>query len=313
MKYRYKMQKPVIFGLKSLELTKEEIIFFKKAVPIGFILFARNIKDKIQLKKLTDSLKDLCGEDIFILIDQEGGRVQRMTEPNWPKYPSGEYFANLYLKDPDLARKECYNNFTNLTNDLKKVGINTNCTPILDITFNNTHDIIKCRSFGQNAQQIADLGKVVSNAHIDNGIFPIIKHIPGHGRALSDSHLELPIIDVSLEELQKTDFIPFKELSDLKFAMTAHILYSQIDDKNPATMSKKMIDLIRNDIGFKNIIMTDDLSMKALRGSFSEKTAKSLAAGCDLILHCNGDMKEMLEINDSLDYIDDQTLIKLLE
>jgi beta-N-acetylhexosaminidase len=306
------MKKPVIFGLKSLELNQEEINFFKKVMPVGFILFARNIKDKKQVKNLTDSLKEICGENIFILIDQEGGRVQRMTEPNWKKYPSGEYFANLYLEDPDLARKKCYENFTELTNDLKEVGINTNCTPILDINFKDTHEIIKSRAFGTNPEKIADLGKVIAKTHLDNGLFPIIKHIPGHGRSLADSHLELPVIDVSLEELQKTDFIPFKELSDIKFAMTAHILYSQIDDQNPATMSKKMIDIIRNDIGFKNIIMTDDLSMKALQGSFTEKTEKSLIAGCDLILHCNGDIKEMIEINNSLDYIGDELLIKLM-
>jgi len=306
------MKKPVIFGLKSLELNQEEINFFKKVMPVGFILFARNIKDKKQVKNLTDSLKEICGENIFILIDQEGGRVQRMTEPNWKKYPSGEYFANLYLEDPDLARKKCYENFTELTNDLKEVVINTNCTPILDINFKDTHEIIKSRAFGTNPEKIADLGKVIAKTHLDNGLFPIIKHIPGHGRSLADSHLELPVIDVSLEELQKTDFIPFKELSDIKFAMTAHILYSQIDDQNPATMSKKMIDIIRNDIGFKNIIMTDDLSMKALQGSFTEKTEKSLIAGCDLILHCNGDIKEMIEINNSLDYIGDELLIKLM-
>ena len=306
------MKKPVIFGLKSLELNQEEINFFKKVMPVGFILFARNIKDKKQVKNLTDSLKEICGENIFILIDQEGGRVQRMTEPNWKKYPSGEYFANLYLEDPDLARKKCYENFTELTNDLKEVGINTNCTPILDINFKDTHEIIKSRAFGTNPEKIADLVKVIAKTHLDNGLFPIIKHIPGHGRSLADSHLELPVIDVSLEELQKTDFIPFKELSDIKFAMTAHILYSQIDDQNPATMSKKMIDIIRNDIGFKNIIMTDDLSMKALQGSFTEKTEKSLIAGCDLILHCNGDIKEMIEINNSLDYIGDELLIKLM-
>lgn len=302
------MKKPVIFGLKSLELSNEEIIFFKKIMPVGFILFARNIDNKTQLKKLTNSLKDLCGRDVFILIDQEGGRVQRMTEPNWPKYPPGQYFANLYSEDPNLACKKCYENFINLTNDLKEVGINTNCAPILDINFRDTHEVIKCRTLGQNANQIADLARIVANAHIDNGLFPIIKHIPGHGRALSDSHLELPRVNVSLEELQKTDFLPFRELSDLKFAMTAHILYSAIDDQNPATMSKKMLDIIRYDIGFKNIIMTDDLSMKALKGSFTQKTKKSLEAGCDLILHCNGNMKEMMEINDSLSYCDDKLL-----
>ena len=158
-------------------------------MPVGFILFARNIKDKKQVKNLTDSLKEICGENIFILIDQEGGRVQRMTEPNWKKYPSGEYFANLYLEDPDLARKKCYENFTELTNDLKEVGINTNCTPILDINFKDTHEIIKSRAFGTNPEKIADLGKVIAKTHLDNGLFPIIKHIPGHGRSLADSHL----------------------------------------------------------------------------------------------------------------------------
>jgi beta-N-acetylhexosaminidase len=305
------MKKSVIFGISSTELSREEDIFFKKIHPAGFILFSRNIKDKNQVKKLTNDLKNLCGDDIFILIDQEGGKVQRLTEPNWPIYPPGQYFADLYLKNPDLAKKECYDNFFQIAQDLKEIGINTNCTPILDINFKNTHKIIKNRSFGQNSHQIIDLARQICNSHLDNDIFPVIKHIPGHGRALCDSHLKLPIIDISLSELQKTDFMPFKNLSDIKFAMTAHILYPQIDKNYPVTLSKKIIEIIRENIGFKNIIMTDDLSMKALSGSFLEKTKKSIDAGCDLILHCNGNMKEMTEINDSLKYISDNLLEKL--
>ena len=160
------MKKSVIFGLTSLELNFEEITFFKKVMPVGFILFARNIRDKKQVKKLTDSLKDLCGQNIFILIDQEGGRVQRMSEPNWKKYPSGEYFANLYLENPDLARKKCYENFTDLSNDLKEVGINSNCTPILDINFEDTHDVVKCRSFGKNSKQISQTSVKLFLMHI---------------------------------------------------------------------------------------------------------------------------------------------------
>lgn len=294
------IKKPVIFGLESYALNSSEKEFFKEVGPVGFILFSRNIKDKTQLKKLTDSLRELMQGEILILIDQEGGRVQRMTQPNWPKYPTGKYFSDLYDRDITLAKKELFDNFVNIAKDLKEVGINVNCAPVLDILTTKTHDVIGNRAYGTNAKKVSDLGQIVCEALLSQDVYPVIKHIPGHGLGSCDSHLELPIVDESLEYLKNNDFLPFKNLNSQKFAMTAHIRYSNIDDLNPATMSKKAINIIREDIGFKNILMSDDLSMKALTGSFYEKTLKTLEAGCDLILHCNGNMAEMKEINTAL-------------
>ncbi len=304
------LKKPVIYGIKGLELSDEEKVFFKENGCVGFILFARNIKDKDQLKKLNDSLKELMEGDVLILIDQEGGRVARMTEPHWSKYPSGKYFADKYLVDKDLAQKEIYDNFTNIAKDLVEVGINVDCAPLLDVSCEITHDVIGDRAYGDNVKQITDLAKQVCKGLLDNEVYPVIKHIPGHGRGACDSHLELPKVDASLNDLREIDFAVFKNFTEQKFAMTAHILYDAIDDKDCATNSKKVIDLIRNEIGFKNILMTDDLSMKALKGSFSDRAKNALDAGCDLILHCNGDMDEMKQINSGLGNISDELLNK---
>jgi beta-N-acetylhexosaminidase len=306
-----KIFKPVIYGLSSTALSDEEKYFFAKNGPLGFIIFSRNIANKIQLKKLTDSLKETMEGEVLILVDQEGGRVARLRGDDWQNYPSAEHFANIYLQDQKLAKEELFKNFTAIAKDLTEVGINVDCAPVLDILTPKTHQVIGDRAYGSNPDQVSQLAKIICEALTQNNIYPVIKHIPGHGRASSDSHLELPIVDASLAELEKSDFIPFKNLSDAKFAMTAHILYSKIDDKNPATSSHKMIELIRNHIGFKNILMSDDISMKALKGSNQEKTTAILSAGCDLILHCNGIMKEMLEINSVLPDFSDDFLTKL--
>ena len=305
------IKKPVIYGFSGLELTDEEKYFFQESGPSGFILFSRNIKDKAQVKKLTNSLRELMDGEILILVDQEGGRVARLKGGEWPEYPAAEHFANLYLEDKIKAKKACYENTRLIAKDLIEVGINVDCAPVLDIRNDKTHQVIGNRAFGSDPHQIADLAREICNAFLDNGVYPVIKHIPGHGRATSDSHLELPIVDSSLEELEKYDFVPFVELSDMKFAMTAHILYSKIDDKLPATISKKMINLIRNKIGFKNILMSDDLSMKALPGSFAYRTKATIEAGCDMVLHCNGLMSEMQEIDYNLPEITDRFLDKL--
>jgi beta-N-acetylhexosaminidase len=306
-----KIFKPVIYGLSSTSLSDEEKYFFAKNGPFGFIIFARNIKNKIQLKKLTDSLREIMEGEVLILVDQEGGRVARLKGDDWPTYPSSEHFANIYLQDPKLAKEELFKNFIAIAKDLTEVGINVDCAPVLDILTPKTHQVIGNRAYGNNPDQVSELAKITCEALLQNNVYPVIKHIPGHGRASSDSHLELPVVDASLAELEKFDFIPFKNLSDTKFAMTAHILYSKIDDKNPATSSHKMIEIIRNQIGFKNILMSDDISMKALKGSNQEKTKAILSAGCDLILHCNGIMKEMLEINSVLPNFSDDFLTKL--
>ena len=307
------IKKPVIFGFSSLELTNQEKSFFKKSGPIGFILFKRNIENKNQVKKLTDSLKNLMGGEILILIDQEGGRVQRLKGTDFPDYPAAKKFADLYKTDPQKAKNEAYKNYCQLAKDLKELGINTNCAPLLDILTPETHDIIGDRAFASNSEQVTDLAKITCQAFLENQILPVIKHIPGHGRATSDSHLELPIVDATLEELEKTDFTPFRELSDMKLAMSAHILYKKIDAKLPATISQKVIKIIRENIGFKNILMSDDISMKALSDDIGKNSKLALKAGCDLILHCNGKMDEMKKIAKNLPKTSDYLMNKFLQ
>lgn len=304
--------KPVIYGISGQVLTDEEKYFFSKNGALGFIVFARNIKDKDQLKKLTDSLRELMGGEVLILVDQEGGRVARLKAPIWKTYPAAQHFAEIYQQNQDLAKKALYQNFQEIAQDLSEVGINVDCAPVLDILTPKTHQVIGDRAYGSNAAQVCDLAEEVCKGLLSKNVYPVIKHIPGHGRGTSDSHLELPTVDCSLEELRKTDFLPFQYLRDQKFAMTAHILYKAIDSKNCATTSKTAIDLIRGEIGFKNILMSDDLSMKALGGSFVERTTKILDAGCDIILHCNGNMQEMLEINSALPNLNDNLRNKLI-
>lgn len=301
-----KVSKPVIYGVSGTVLTDEEKYFFSKNGALGFIFFARNIVDKTQLKNLTNSLREVMDGEVLMLIDQEGGRVARLKPPHWKEYPAGQYFADLYRADRELAKKSLFENFAAIARDLVEVGINVDCAPVLDILTEKTHEIIGNRAYGTTPDQVSELGRKVCEGLLSQGVFPVIKHIPGHGRGTSDSHLELPRVDASLEELRTTDFIPFKNLRDQKFAMTAHILYSAIDEKNCATISPKAIKLIREEIGFKNILMSDDVSMKALCNSFSDKTKSILEAGCDLVLHCNGNMQEMQEINSALPNLSDE-------
>jgi beta-N-acetylhexosaminidase len=308
-----KLFKPVIYGLKGTSLNDDEKYFFSKNSCIGFILFSRNIVDKIQLKKLTDSLRELMEGEVLILIDQEGGRVARLAPPNWNAYPAGKYFADLYQQNPQNAKQKLFENYAQIARDLVEVGINVNCAPVLDVLNPKTHKVIGDRAFGENPHQVADLGIEVCNGLLSCGVYPVIKHIPGHGRGACDSHLELPIVDASLQELREVDFAPFKALNSQKFAMTAHILYNAIDKNNCATISKNAIDLIRREIGFENILMSDDVSMKALTQSFAVKTKAIIEAGCDLVLHCNGEMNEMLEINSALPNLNENFLEKFVK
>lgn len=308
-----KLFKPVIYGIKGTSLNDDEKYFFSKNSCLGFILFSRNIVDKIQLKKLTDSLRELMEGEVLILIDQEGGRVARLAPPIWNAYPAGKYFADLYQQNPQIAKQKLFENYAQIARDLVEVGINVDCAPVLDVLNPKTHKVIGDRAFGENPHQVADLGIEVCNGLLSCGVYPVIKHIPGHGRGACDSHLELPIVDATLQELREVDFAPFKALNSQKFAMTAHILYSAIDKNNCATISKNAIDLIRHEIGFENILMSDDISMKALNQSFAFKTKAILEAGCDLVLHCNGEMTEMLEINSALPNFNENFLEKFIK
>ena len=288
----------VIYGYEGLIPTEAELAFFKDVNPLGFILFARNIDNPEQVKRAVKALKACVGWECPILIDQEGGRVARLKPPHWGKYPAVKTFADIYTKNgKDEAKEAVYYNYRLLGEELYELGINVDCAPVMDLLVEGAHDIIGDRSFGSDPKQVAELAIENAKGLIDSGVLPIIKHIPGHGRALVDSHEDLPTVDTSLEVLQQTDFASFKYVADKPWwAMTAHIVYNAVDDKLPATQSPKMIKLIRDDIGFDGFLISDDLSMKALKGTFKEKAEKSLDAGCDAVLHCNGNMEEMLDV-----------------
>lgn len=289
--------KPIIFGCEGPELSKKERDFFAREKPAGFILFARNIEDKKQVSRLTADLKRAVGRHkVPVLIDQEGGRVQRMSEPYWRKYPEMKVFGDMALKDPTLAASALRLNCRLIADDLRRVGVNVNCLPLLDVMHDEADPIIGDRAFSKDVNLVTALGRITVDALQEGGILPVIKHLPGHGRALVDSHLELPVVDTPAAELEAEDYAPFKSLKDAPFGMTAHIVYSDLDDK-PATLSKLVISrAIRMKIGFSGLLMTDDLSMKALSGDLGDLAEASLKAGCDLVLHCNGKMNEMKTI-----------------
>jgi beta-N-acetylhexosaminidase len=284
-----------ILGCSGPRLTREEAAFFQAVRPWGFILFARNIESPDQVRGLVLSLRDAVGRaDAPILIDQEGGRVQRLSPPHWRRYPPGRAYGDLAGNDPLLRREITRLGSRLVAHDLAALGINVDCVPVLDVPDPAGHEIIGDRAYGQTPDQVALLGRAAAEGLIAGGVLPIIKHIPGHGRAKADSHLELPVVDTPWDELDARDFAPFKACSDMPMAMTAHVIYSAVDRKRPATTSKKVIKrVIREAIGFDGLVMSDDLSMKALQGSFAERAEASLAAGCDVVLHCNGDMGEM--------------------
>ena len=266
--------------------------------PAGFILFARNCLNPNQLKNLISELKITVHDgDVLLLIDQEGGRVARLGPPNWPKRPAASIFARLAEENVALACEALDLNARLMAQDLRALGINVNCAPVLDIFQRESDPIIGDRSFGHNVEQVSVLGKVFCKSLLKGGILPVIKHIPGHGRAIVDSHKAMPLVDTPWNELSNSDFVPFKNLSDMPFAMTAHILYRDIDPKNLVTVSVKVIEeVIRKEILFEGFLITDDLSMNALEGTLTERTRSSLSAGCDAVLHCNGKMEEMIEI-----------------
>ncbi len=289
--------KPVIFGMSGLSLTDDEKSFFQESDPAGYIVFARNIESREQLRALTDDLRDLHGrKDLAILIDQEGGRVQRMTEPVWPKFPSGEIFDKAYAVAPATAIEAARLNAQALAENLREVGITVNCLPLLDVRQPDTVAAIGDRAMGSDPMQVAALGRAVIDGQQRSGVVSVIKHMPGHGRAVVDSHMELPRVTASMEELE-TDIQPFKSLSTTPMGMTAHIVYPVWDALHCASMSPKIIDeIIRGQIGFDGLLLSDDLDMKALKGEVPERARDVVAAGCDIALNCWGRMDEMAGI-----------------
>jgi beta-N-acetylhexosaminidase len=294
--------KPVIFGLAGLSLTDNEKALFRASDPAGYILFKRNLESREQLRALTDALKDISGRDALpILIDQEGGRVQRMQAPVWPKFPAaGEPFGLLYEVAPMSAIEAARANAEALALTLSEVGITVNCLPLLDVRQPGANDIIGDRSFGSDPVRVAALGDAVLQGLAAGGCAGIVKHMPGHGRAVVDSHLELPFVTASAEELE-TDLRPFIKLNQAAMAMTAHVVYEAWDRERCATLSPTVInDIIRTRIGFDGLLMTDDIDMKALSGTAGDKASAAVAAGCDVVLDCWGRFDEMVQIVEAL-------------
>ncbi|MEZ5757228.1 MAG: beta-N-acetylhexosaminidase [Emcibacteraceae bacterium] len=285
---------PVITDVEGLEIRAEERALFKEFRPYGFILFQRNCDNPDQVKKLTDQMKEIIGNpDAPILVDQEGGRVARLKPPHWPAYPAAGVYSKLFDDNPELAATAVQVHARLMAADLVKVGINVDCFPVADIYYEGADKVIGDRAYGDNAEKVSILARAAAEGMIAGGITPVIKHIPGHGRADVDSHKSLPTVDTPLDELKKTDFIPFKKLNDFPCAMTAHVIYSAIDSENCATISRKIIgDIIRGEIAFRGVLFSDDLSMKALNKAPEQNAVDALVAGCDLALHCNGTLEE---------------------
>jgi beta-N-acetylhexosaminidase len=285
---------PLILGLSGPVLTDEERAFFNDVQPAGFILFRRNVVDRPQLQALTDSLRALSGRaDVPILIDQEGGRVARMQPPEWPAFPSSAAFDALYEVAPISAIEAIRANTQALGVMLRTVGINVDCLPLLDVRQPGAHDIIGDRALGSEPMRVAALGRATIEGLRAGGVVGVVKHIPGHGRATADSHVELPMVDADAEALE-TALAPFIRLANAPMAMTAHVVYTAWDADQCASLSSKVIsEIIRGRIGFDGLLMSDDLGMHALKGGFADRTAGVLAAGCDVALHCSGDMIEM--------------------
>ena len=303
-----------IYGLQGLTLSPDEKAFFRDADPWGFILFARNVEGVRQLSRLTMELRDCVGRDAPILIDQEGGRVARLRPPTWRAAPAAERFAELFQKDEEQAIEATRINHRLLAHELRTVGIDVDCAPCIDLRIDGADAIIGDRAFGRTPEPIIHLGRAAMEGLMAGGVAPIIKHIPGHGRAKADSHLELPVVPEEHGFLSETDFAPFKALADAPMAMTAHIVYADIDDGYPATQSAEVIgSVIRGEIGFDGLLMTDDLSMKALTGTFRERGEASLKAGCDMLLHCNGDMAEMQAVAEGARALDGKALERALK
>jgi beta-N-acetylhexosaminidase len=285
----------LISGLSGPNLTDEERRFYREVQPAGLILFRRNIADGEQLRHLVGEVREAVGRtDFLVLIDQEGGRVQRLKPPVARNLPTAANYAELFTRDAEKAKRAAFAVARLTAEELLSFGITMNCAPVLDLPVAGAHDIIGDRAYGRDVEQVVALAGAVAKGLMAGGVVPVIKHVPGHGRATADSHLALPVVTVSRNELAATDFAPFKALAHLPAAMTAHVVFSAIDPESPASTSVIVTrDIIRGEIGFDGLLMSDDLSMKALRGPMRARAEAVIGAGSDLALHCNGDLAEM--------------------
>lgn len=290
----------VIFGCAGLSLGADERAFFRDADPLGFIVFARNIDSPDQARKLIDDLRSCVARaDAPVLVDQEGGRVARLKPPHWRKAPPGRVLGELYRRDPAKGLEAARLNSRLLAMDVASIGCDVDCLPVLDIAFPETHAVIGDRAYAETPEAVAAIGRAAAEGLMAEAVMAVIKHIPGHGRATVDSHDHLPHVGASREVLEKTDFLPFKLLSDLPWAMTGHLLFEAVDPNEPITVSAGALkDVIRDHVGFDGLLLSDDLSMQALGGSLGDRAARSIAAGCDVALHCNGRMDEMKQVVD---------------
>jgi beta-N-acetylhexosaminidase len=301
-----------ITGVSGLELTDSESEFIRAERPWGFILFARNIDTPVQVARLVGELRNLIeNSEAPVLIDQEGGRVQRLGPPHWPVYPPGAVFSALYDIDRALGLKAARLSSRLIAADLIDLGITVDCLPLADVPVAGSHAVIGNRAYGTEPGKVAAIARAVTDGLEQGGVLPVLKHIPGHGRATADSHFRLPTVDIGRNELERTDFAAFQPLADLPMAMTAHVVFSAIDPAQPATTSATMIEqVIRGVIGFQGLLMSDDVSMNALAGSIAERTRAIVDAGCDMVLHCNGKLDEMREVARQTPKLSGQALVR---
>ncbi len=286
-----------ITGLAGLTLTPAERAFLRDTKPWGAILFKRNIESPAQVSALAADCRDILGRDIPVFVDQEGGRVQRLGPPHWQVYPPAQAYGEIYRRDRALGLRAAALGARLIASDLRAIGIDTDCLPVADVPVAGSDRVIGDRAYGDEPDMVASLAGAAAEGLLDGGVLPVVKHIPGHGRATADSHLALPVVSAERATLETSDFAAFRPLARFPMAMTAHVVFSAIDPVAPATTSAIMVgDVIRRSIGFQGLLMSDDLSMKALSGTLTERARASIAAGCDVVLHCNGDLGEMQEV-----------------
>lgn len=301
-----------ITGVSGLHLTPDEREFLRAEQPWGFILFKRNIESPAQVFELVREMRDTIGRpDAPVLIDQEGGRVQRLGPPHWPVYPPGAVFGALYDIEPALGLEAARLSSRLIAADLIDLGITVDCLPLADVPVPEADAVIGNRAYGTEPGKVAAIARAVTNGLAQGGVLPVLKHIPGHGRATADTHFKLPVVDTSAAELEAVDFAAFRPLADLAMAMTAHVVFSALDPEQPATTSATIItQVIRGSIGFQGLLMSDDVSMNALAGSIAERTRAIVTAGCDMVLHCNGKLDEMRAVAAETPRLDGQALAR---
>jgi beta-N-acetylhexosaminidase len=300
-----------ITGLSGLAITADEAAFLRDAEPWGLIVFKRNVESPAQLRALIEEFRAIVGRDAPVLVDQEGGRVQRLGPPHWPCYPPGARYGQLYADDPTAGLRAAWLGARLIAADLSAVGIDVDCLPLADVPVDGADPVIGDRTYGTDPVQVAALAGAVAEGLLAGGVLPVLKHLPGHGRATADSHLRLPVVEADLDTLERTDFAAFRPLAGLPLGMTAHVVFSALDPVAPATTSAIMVgEVIRGFIGFSGLLMSDDVSMGALSGSLAERARASLQAGCDMVLHCNGNLPEMREVAGAVPVLEGRALAR---